>query len=50
MQGIQGDRSINGIRVENKYYKNLFFMKALPDPDLRYFSNAKALYLSLKAQ
>ena len=30
--------------------RSLFRMNALPDPDFRYFSNANALYLSLKAE
>jgi hypothetical protein len=37
-------------KLEDKSYKNLFFINALPEPDFRYFSNSKALYLSLKAQ
>jgi len=35
---------------ENYYCNKCFCINALPEPDFRYFSNSKALYLSTKAQ
>ena len=32
------------------FYRKCLCINALPDPDLRYFSNSNALYLSLNAQ
>ena len=31
-------------------YSKRLFLKAIPDPDFKYFSKLYALYLSLKAQ
>lgn len=38
------------ISTSTNNYTKCLFVKALPDPDFKYFSKLNALYLSLKAK
>jgi len=46
----KGEGFKKNIRFIKIFQMNLFRIKAIPDPDFKYFSKLKALYLSLKAR